>query len=119
LRWLDSVRWPLSVRIYASQECVWLIAALTGHTPRDVRAILDAHYLHRGPELAESAARKLETGTKLSKTSTGAQQAEAKTNHGVRRSFRGPARSMDPAVASAAIAIASSFHFTTARARYR
>jgi integrase len=40
------------------------IAAITGHSLRDVGAILDAHYLHRDPALAESAIRKLETGTK-------------------------------------------------------
>ena len=43
------------------------IATLTGHAMRDVRAILDAHYLHRDPALAESAVRKLETGTKTVK----------------------------------------------------
>ena len=41
------------------------IATLTGHSLRDVRSILDANYLHRDPELAESAIRKLEKGTKL------------------------------------------------------
>jgi integrase len=41
------------------------IASLTGHSLRDVNAILDAHYLHRDPALAESAIRKLEAGTKL------------------------------------------------------
>jgi integrase len=40
------------------------IATITGHTLRDVRSILDAHYLHRDPALAESAIRKLEKGTK-------------------------------------------------------
>jgi hypothetical protein len=30
------------------------IAAITGHSLRDVAAILDAHYLHRDPALAES-----------------------------------------------------------------
>ena len=40
------------------------IATLTGHALRDVRSILDAHYLHRDPALAESAIRKLEQGTK-------------------------------------------------------
>jgi integrase len=39
------------------------IAAITGHSLRDVGAILDAHYLHRDPALAESAIRKLEKGT--------------------------------------------------------
>jgi integrase len=45
------------------------IASVTGHTLRDIRRVLDAHYLHRHPELAESAIRKLErggTGTKPS-----------------------------------------------------
>ena len=40
------------------------IASLTGHSLRDVNAILDAHYLHRDPALAESAIRKLEAGTR-------------------------------------------------------
>ena len=53
--------------------------SLTGHSLRDVNAILDAHYLHRDPALAQSAIRKLEAGAKprilptnsqLNKTST-------------------------------------------------
>jgi integrase len=40
------------------------IATITGHSLRDVRSILDAHYLHRDPTLAENAIRKLETRTK-------------------------------------------------------
>jgi integrase len=40
------------------------IAAITGHSLKDVGAILDAHYLKRDPKLAESAIKKLETGTK-------------------------------------------------------
>jgi integrase len=40
------------------------IATITGHSLRDVRSILDAHYLHRDPVLAENAIRKLERGTK-------------------------------------------------------
>jgi integrase len=36
------------------------IAAITGHSLRDVRSILDAHYLHRDPELARKAIHKLE-----------------------------------------------------------
>lgn len=39
------------------------IATITGHSLRDVRSILDAHYLHRDPALAESAIRKLEQNT--------------------------------------------------------
>ena len=38
------------------------IATFTGHSQRDVCAILDAHYLNRDPELAWSAIRKLEIG---------------------------------------------------------
>jgi integrase len=39
------------------------IAAITGHTLRDVRSILDANYLHRDPALADTAITKLEKGT--------------------------------------------------------
>jgi integrase len=38
------------------------IAAITGHSLKDVCAILDAHYLNRDPELAWNAIRKLESG---------------------------------------------------------
>ena len=41
------------------------IATLTGHALRDVRSILDAHYLNRDPALALAAIRKLETRTQL------------------------------------------------------
>jgi integrase len=41
------------------------IAAITGHSLRDVRSILDANYLHRDPALAESAIRKLERGKQM------------------------------------------------------
>jgi integrase len=37
------------------------IATITGHSLRDVRSILDQHYLHRDPVLAENAIRKLES----------------------------------------------------------
>jgi integrase len=40
------------------------IATITGHSLRDVRAILDSNYLHRDAELGESAIRKLEARTK-------------------------------------------------------
>jgi integrase len=43
------------------------IATITGHSLRDVRSILDAHYLHRDPALAESAIKKLERRTKSPK----------------------------------------------------
>jgi integrase len=42
------------------------IATITGHSLRDVRTILDSHYLSRDPALGESAIRKLEKGTKSS-----------------------------------------------------
>ena len=38
------------------------IATITGHSLRDVRSILDAHYLHRDIELARTAISKLEMG---------------------------------------------------------
>ena len=41
------------------------IATFTGHSLRDVEAILDAHYLGRDVKLAEIAVMKLETRTKL------------------------------------------------------
>lgn len=41
------------------------IATLTGHALRDVRSILDAHYLNRDPALAEAAIQKLEARTKI------------------------------------------------------
>ncbi|MBJ7543936.1 hypothetical protein JDN41_10215 [Rhodomicrobium udaipurense] len=39
------------------------IATLTGHSLRDVRTILDSHYLARDPTLGEAAIRKLEKRT--------------------------------------------------------
>jgi hypothetical protein len=41
------------------------IATFTGHSLRDVEAILDAHYLGRDVEFAEIVVMKLETRTKL------------------------------------------------------
>ena len=41
------------------------IATLTGHSLRDVKSVLDAHYLRRDPTLAENAIRKLEKRTKI------------------------------------------------------
>jgi integrase len=46
------------------------ISSITGHSLRDVRSILDAHYLHRDPALAESAIRKLEMAHVETKTGT-------------------------------------------------
>jgi hypothetical protein len=39
------------------------IATITGHSLRRVRSILDAHYLHRDPALADRAIAKLEKRT--------------------------------------------------------
>ena len=41
------------------------IATFTGHSLRDVEAILDAHYLGRDVKLAEAAVLKLEQRTEL------------------------------------------------------
>jgi hypothetical protein len=49
------------------------IASVTGHTLRDIRRVLDARYLRRHPELAESAIRKLERGGTGTKSSNGLQ----------------------------------------------
>jgi integrase len=53
------------------------IATITGHSLRDVRSILDAHYLHRDVELARSAITKLEIGyAKLAGTKTGTESSK-------------------------------------------
>jgi hypothetical protein len=41
------------------------IAAVTGHSLKDLESILDAHYLGRDIQLAEAAVSKLETRRKL------------------------------------------------------
>lgn len=41
------------------------VATLTGHSVRDVHTILDRHYLNRDQAMAESAIKKLETGTQI------------------------------------------------------
>jgi len=43
------------------------IATFTGHSLKDVEAILDAHYLGRDIQLAEAAVLKLEKRTKTGK----------------------------------------------------
>jgi hypothetical protein len=54
------------------------IAAITGHSIRDVRSILDAHYLHRDQALAETAIRKLEIGyaKRISTANTGTESTK-------------------------------------------
>ena len=61
----NDLRGTAVTRLALAQCTEAEIATITGHTLRDVRSILDAHYLHRDPALAESAIRKLETGTKI------------------------------------------------------
>ncbi len=53
------------VRRAIAGASVLQIAAVIGHTLKDVEAILDAHYLGRDIQLAEAAALKLEARTKL------------------------------------------------------
>jgi hypothetical protein len=48
------------------------IAAITGHSLKDVHAILDTHYLHRDPQLAWNAIRKLEMGYARKSAASGA-----------------------------------------------
>ena len=61
----DDLRGTAVTRL-AIAECTEAeIATITGHSLRDVRSILDAHYLHRDPRPGESAIRKLERRTKI------------------------------------------------------
>jgi hypothetical protein len=63
------------------------IATITGHSLRDVRSILGAHYLHRDQALAESAIRKLETGYAQTKKETvsGSKQQNGPTSPTAKR----------------------------------
>jgi hypothetical protein len=53
------------VRLALAEATVPQIATFTGHSLKDVEAILDAHYLARDTQLAEAAVLKLEKRTKL------------------------------------------------------
>jgi hypothetical protein len=53
------------VRLAIAGATVPQIATFTGHSLKDVEAILDAHYLGRDIQLAEAAVLKLEARTKL------------------------------------------------------
>ena len=57
------------------------IATITGHSLRDVRSILDAHYLHRDIALATSAITKLEMGYGRSREPAERFQTESQTGH--------------------------------------
>jgi integrase len=60
-----DLRGSAVVRLALVDATVPQIATFTGHSLRDVEAILDAHYLGRDVKLAEIAVMKLETRTKL------------------------------------------------------
>ena len=60
----NDLRGTAVTRLALAEATEAEIATVTGHTLRDVRSILDAHYLNRDPALAESAIRKLERRTK-------------------------------------------------------
>lgn len=60
-----DLRGTAVVRLAIASAAVPQIATFTGHSLRDVEAILDAHYLGRDIQLAEAAVLKLEARTKL------------------------------------------------------
>lgn len=60
-----DLRGTAVVRLAIAGASVPQIAAVTGHSLKDVEAILDAHYLGRDIQLAEAAVLKLEARTKL------------------------------------------------------
>jgi len=60
-----DLRGSAVVRLALADATVPQIATLTGHSLKDVEAMLDAHYLGRDVELAELAMQKLEARTKL------------------------------------------------------
>jgi integrase len=60
-----DLRGSAVVRLALAEASVPQIATFTGHSLKDVEAILDAHYLGRDVQLAEAAVLKLEARTKL------------------------------------------------------
>jgi integrase len=60
-----DLRGTAVVRLAIAGAIVPQIATFTGHSLKDVEAILDAHYLGRDIQLAEQAVLKLEARTKL------------------------------------------------------
>ena len=63
----NDLRGTAVTRLALCQATEPEIATITGHSMRDVRAILDAHYLNRDPQLAQNAITKLETRTRSPK----------------------------------------------------
>lgn len=59
----NDLRGTAATRLAIAGCSVPEIAMITGHSLRDVNAILDSHYLNRDQAMAEAAIRKLETGT--------------------------------------------------------
>jgi integrase len=64
-RTFHDLRGTAVVRLAIAGASVPQIAAVTGHSLKDVETILDAHYLGRDIQLAEAAVLKLEARTKL------------------------------------------------------
>jgi integrase len=60
-----DLRGSAVVRLALAEATLPQIATFTGHSLKDVEAILDAHYLGRDVQLAEAAVLKLEQRTKL------------------------------------------------------
>ena len=59
-----DLRGSAVVRLALAEATVPQIATFTGHSLKDVEAILDAHYLGRDIQLAEAAVLKLEKKNK-------------------------------------------------------
>jgi len=60
----NDLRGTVVTRLALAGATVPQIATITGHSLRDVAAILDSNYLNRDPAMAEDATRKLEGRTK-------------------------------------------------------
>lgn len=66
-----DLRGSAVVRLALAGATVPEIATFTGHSLKDVEAILDAHYLGRDVHLAENAVRKLELSEAKNRTEIG------------------------------------------------
>lgn len=73
-----DLRGSAVVRLALSGATVPEIATFTGHSLKDVEAILDKHYLGRDVKLAENAVRKLERKEKRTQISNGRQTVLAR-----------------------------------------